>query len=91
MPPFAMDDDGRVLRQSTKVVGFDFVLVLLGVVPGHLSARVPPRLFDGAAFTEKVGAFQSAVFIGRSEDQAITEVEREDAGFFPTQWRDERS
>ena len=91
MPPLAMDDDGRVLWQSTKVVGFNFVLVLLGVVPGHLSARVAPRLFDGAAFAEKVGALQSTVFIGCSEDQAIAEVEGEDTGLFPSQWRDERS
>ena len=91
MPPLAMDDDGRVLRKGTQVVGLNFMLVLLGVVSRHLSARVSPRLFDGAAFAEKVGAFQSAVFIGRSEDQAITEVEGEYAGFFPTQWRDERS
>ena len=90
MPPLAMDDDGRVLRKGTQVVGLNFMLVLLGVISRHLPARVSPRLFDGAALPEKVGAFQGAVFIGCSEDQPIAEVEGEDTGLFPPQWRDER-
>ena len=89
MPPLAMDDDGRVFRQSTEVVGFNFVFVLLGVISRHLSATVAPRFFDSAALAEKVGAFEGPVFIGCSEDQAIPEVESEDTGFFPPQGRDE--
>ena len=59
MPPLAMDDDGRVLRKGTKVVRFNFMLVLLGVVSRHLSARVSPRLFDGAAFPKESLSFES--------------------------------
>ncbi len=70
---------------------FYLVLFLFGVVSGHFPAVVAPRFFDYALFSEEIGAFQCAFFIGGFEDEPISKVQREDAGFLPTERRDERS
>ena len=68
-----------------------FVFLLLGIVSGHSSAVVSPRLFDHASFPEEIGAFQCAFFIGGFEDEAISEIQSEDAGFLAAKRRNERS
>lgn len=60
---------------------FDFVLFLFGIISRHSSAVVAPGFFDHAPFAEEVGAFQCAFFVSGFEDEAIAEIEREDAGF----------
>ena len=67
----------------------DFVLVLLGVVPRDFAVGVTPRFFDDAFLAEEFGAFERAFFVGRFEDEAVAEVEGEDAGFFASEGRNE--
>ena len=74
MAAFAMNDDCSVLRQSTKQVRLDLVLVVFRVVSRHFSTVVAPCFFDHAPFAEEVGAVQGPVFIRGFEDQTITQV-----------------
>jgi hypothetical protein len=85
----AVNNNGGVLRQPTEDVRFDFVLFLFGEIAGHLAAGVAPRFLDDALLAEEVGAFQCAFFVGGFEDEPVAEVQREDAGFFPAEGRDE--
>jgi hypothetical protein len=70
---------------------FDFVLLLLGVIAGHSSAVITPRPLDHALFSEEICAFQRALFIGGFEDEPISKVQSEDAGFLAAERRNERS
>ena len=79
-----------MFRQAAEQVRLDLVFFLLGVVAGHLAAGVAPRLFDHAGFAEEVGAFERAFLVGGFEDESVAQIEREDAGFFATERRDER-
>jgi hypothetical protein len=91
MTALAVNQNASVFRQISQTVWLYFMLLLLGIVSRHSSAVVTPRFLNHAFFPEKVGAFQSAFFVGGFEDQTISEIQSEDAGLLATERRNERS
>ncbi|MDB6175528.1 MAG: hypothetical protein JWL59_4839 [Chthoniobacteraceae bacterium] len=90
MPPFAVDEDAGVLGEGAEEVGLDLVFFLLGEVAGEFAGSVSPRLLDDLGFAEEIGAVDGAFLVSCPEDEAVAEVQGEDAGFFFTERRNER-
>jgi hypothetical protein len=74
MTVFAMENDRRVFRQITQYVRFDLVLFLLRIISRPSPAMIAPGLFDHALFAEKIGAFNSAFFVGGFKNESIANV-----------------
>ncbi len=89
MTAVSVHQDAPVLWQVSQDVRFYLVLFLLGVVSRHSSAVITPRLLDHALLAQKVGTLDRAFFIGGFENETISKIQGEDAGFFATQRRDE--
>ena len=77
-----MNNHGRVFWNVPQDVRFDLVLVVLGIVSRHFSAVIAPGFLDHALFSQELGAFQCAFFVGGFEDQAIPEIQSEHTRFF---------
>ena len=85
----AVDQNARVLSQATQLVGFDFVLLLLGVVAGGAAVGKSPRPFDEFLLSEKVGTLDGTVLVGSFEDHPIAEIQRKHLRLFAAERRNE--
>ena len=47
-----------------------------------------PRLFQDAPLSQKIGAFEGAVFVCGAEDHPVAEVQGKDLRFVPAEGRD---
>ena len=91
MTSLAVHQYAPVFSQISQQVWLYLVLFVLGIVSRPLATVIAPGLFDHALLAQKVGALDRALFIGSFENETISEIQGEDAGFFPSERRDERS
>ena len=66
-----------MVAEIAELVRFNFVLLGFGVVDVAFAHAVAPRAFYDPLLADEVGGLNRVSFVGRAEDEAVAEIQRE--------------